>query len=897
VNIPAGFVGRLPELRILEARLAAARSGRPQVVYVEGEPGAGKSTLVAHFLGSVSNAVVLDAGGDEAESLLSYGVIDQLRLGTGTEPGLDPMVVGTQLLEIFDQPQAVGDVVVLAVDDLQWVDRPSLRALLFALRRLRADKVLTVVSARDGDLADPSWARFIAGDPRVTRIRLDGLTPADLTDLAGALGLGVLSERGASRLAAHTEGNALYCRALLEEIGVAGLSAPGKGGLRAPRELASVILARVAALPTSTQSFLAAASVLGRHATVSTVLAVAELHDAQDELDEAIGAGLLESGANGSELTFVHPLFRAAIYTDLSQRNRRRLHARAVDHVCGHAQLAHRVSASLGPDDELAAELESSARTASGVGDSAASAWALEQAAVLTAGVADRERRRLDAAAILLEAADSPSAQRVLSSCEVSSARRDALNGLLGVYTGSPTAEGRLLAAWENHDPLVEPEIGARAATSLANLMVISGRPQLGVTWAERAVGTTADGSSFRAMARTAQAYALGVAGHNPAALSVLDFLAAAGNEVPIPETDPLIMRGILRLYSDDLAGAIADLGVAFARVRTGLPSTYPIPCLVNLSDAHFRRGDWDAAFAHAQLATSLAQDADRPLDLARAHGQATQVLALRGQWASAQSHATAARAAADRFPVVFAVAYAAMAGAVMAAARGDLNGVLAATEAVRATERLDVGGRPGIFNWRAVEADALIGLGRLGEAGSALDAFEAAIPATGLASAALAVARCRGNLAAADGNAARAEEAFARAHELIPHVPMPFEHALVSFDDGRRLRMTGERAAAVDQLERAHHLFSGLGSDPYVERCAAELAGLAVPVATGSPATVLGLSRAELAVARLVATGLTNKEVAGQLYLSVKTVEYHLRNTYIKLDITSRRALMSLLA
>jgi len=122
------------------------------------------------------------------------------------------------------------------------------------------------------------------------------------------------------------------------------------------------------------------------------------------------------------------------------------------------------------------------------------------------------------------------------------------------------------------------------------------------------------------------------------------------------------------------------------------------------------------------------------------------------------------------------------------------------------------------------------------------------------------------------------------------------FEHALLGLDDGRRLRATGNQPAAVGQLEKAHRIFSGLGADPYVQACAKELAALQVTVAPDSPATLLGLSRAELAVARLVATGLTNKEVASELYVSVKTVEYHLRNSYIKLDITSRRALAALL-
>src|SRR5208282_164648 len=315
-----------------------------------------------------------------------------------------------------------------------------------------------------------------------------------------------------------------------------------------------------------------------------------------------------------------------------------------------------------------------------------------------------------------------------------------------------------------------------------------------------------------------------------------------------------LIMRGMLKVYVDDLPGAIADLGVAAARLRTGLPATYPGPCLAHLSEAHFRRGDWDAALTHAQLAISLAQDTDRPLDLARAHARIAQVLAFRGQWPAAQAHVSAARAAAERFPVVLAMATAAMASASLAFARGDPAGILLATEPVRATGLLGVGGSPGIFNWRGLEADALIGLGRLDDAETALGHFENAIPAAGLASAALTLARCRGNLARARGQATQAEAAFTQAHVIAAQVPMPFECALLSLDDGRRLRAAENRPAAVAQLERAHRLFSDLGADPYVQACATELAALKVNAAAASPAALLGLSRAELAVARLVA-------------------------------------------
>jgi DNA-binding CsgD family transcriptional regulator len=464
------------------------------------------------------------------------------------------------------------------------------------------------------------------------------------------------------------------------------------------------------------------------------------------------------------------------------------------------------------------------------------------------------------------------------------------------VFTGSPTAEQRLLAAWDAHDAVLDGESGARAATSLTNWMVISGRAEEALAWAERAVGATAPDSALRAMARTGQAFAYSAAGRSHEGLAVLDFLPDSASEVALVETDALIMRGILRVYVDDLSGAIADLGVAAARLSAGLPSTYPVPCLAHLSDAHFRHGDWDAALTHAQAATSLAQDADRPLDLARAHARAAQVLAYRGSWDLAQIHVTAARAAAQRFPLVVALASSAVAGASLAFARSDLLGVLEATEHIRGTNLVEVGGCPGIFNWRAMEADALIRLSRWNDAEAALVEYAAALTQGGPPSAALALARCQGNLATARGEWTAAAEAFDRGRVLQRSLSMPFEVALLNLDDGRRLRGLGNVAETTTRLTTAQQAFTRLGAEPFVRVCADDLAALNSPVQVLPAQDTFGLSRAELAVAQLVADGLTNKEVAAKLFLSIKTVEYHLRNSYDKLAISSRRELTALL-
>jgi DNA-binding CsgD family transcriptional regulator len=886
-----GFVGRNDELRIFAERFAAAAMGHPQIVYLEGEAGSGKSTLLARFVGSLSDVVLLQAGGDEDEMNLSYGVVDQLEPGTSREPATDPMAIGAALLDLLDQLQSDGRAVVLAIDDLQWADQPSSRAILFALRRLRADKVLTVVSARAGGLTDPGWARFLGGDARVTHIHLGAFSSSDLVELASALGLGSLTLRGASRLAAHSQGNVLYCRALLDEIGVAVLN-EGDGGLPAPRELSAVILARVTALSGVAQSFLAAASVLGQRSLVSMITEVAELEDIFDAVDAAVQAGLMSEGAVGSELSFTHPLYRAAIYADLSPTHRQLLHARAAELVTGHARLAHRIAASAGADESLASELEASALKSLADGELGTAVWAFERSAYLSPDAGQRERRLLDAAGVQLIAADNAGAARTLAACRGSSARRDALSGLLGVYIGSPDAEDRLLRAWESHDPATESEIGARAATSLANWMVISGRSDQALMWADRAVDGTQAGSALHIRARVAQAFALSAAGRSRDGLAMLELPPASGNEVQAAATDALIMRGTLKLYIDDLAGAIADLGVAAAQLRNGMPASYPGMCLSDLSDAYCRRGDWDAAVTYAQLATSLAMDTDRPVDLARAHARATQVLAFRGQWTDAHAHAKAARAAAERFPRAWTTAAAAVAGTSLAFARGDWQGVIDAAEPVRAAVPPNAIGVPGVLHWRVFEADALVALGRLSDAERALDEFDSAVPSGGPGSAEIARARCRGNLAAAMGDVTGAEQAFSQARSIRTMAPMPFEIALLNFDAGRCLRGFGHGPAAVARLEEAHKAFSHLGADPFVQACAGELAALHVTAAPESRAKLLGLSRAELAVARLVATGLTNKKVASELFISVKTVEYHLRNCFMKLDITSRREL-----
>jgi hypothetical protein len=207
---------------------------------------------------------------------------------------VDPLAVGAELVGWLGQFRGM---VLTVIDDLQWADGPSARALLFAVRRLQADQVLLVVSARAGELSrlGEGWQRFLAGDHRASRVRLGGLEPEDVMALGRAVGAGELPRRAVGRLLEETGGNPLYCRAVLEELGAEGLDRRG-GPLRVPRSLAGVVLGRVGALSPAARELVAAAAVLdhfSHHCGLAAAAALAGLDDPLPALGDAAAAGIL----------------------------------------------------------------------------------------------------------------------------------------------------------------------------------------------------------------------------------------------------------------------------------------------------------------------------------------------------------------------------------------------------------------------------------------------------------------------------------------------------------------------------------------------------------------------------------------------------------------------------
>ena len=244
------FVGRQPELAVLRARLTDALAGRPQIVQIQGPAGIGKTALLDQFLTEIAGIgdvppapVVIRASGEETEELLAYGVVEQLARSivhpTAPEPLSDPVTIGARLLEFLDQFE--GSPVVLALDDAHWADRPSLQALIFALRRLAADQVLTIIAARDESVADlPDSLRRLVTGQRGTVLRLRGLDEQDLRDLATAMGVERIGASAARRLRYGTQGNPLHARALLEEFPVAPMGIGTVGRPWGPRSAAAV---------------------------------------------------------------------------------------------------------------------------------------------------------------------------------------------------------------------------------------------------------------------------------------------------------------------------------------------------------------------------------------------------------------------------------------------------------------------------------------------------------------------------------------------------------------------------------------------------------------------------------------------------------------------------------
>jgi DNA-binding CsgD family transcriptional regulator len=906
------FAGRCPELAALGAALAAARAGDPQVVLIQGEAGIGKSSLISEFLGGQPGLPAVTASGEEAEAFLPYGLVEQLAAGAaavsagalaglellsgGLRADADPLKAGVELLALISSLQGC-EAVAVVIEDLQWADLASARALLFACRRLSADRVLVVLTGRPGGMSSlgEGWERFVSGDRRCTRLTLSGLDVDELGLLCRALGRTGLSGRAFRALRRHTGGNPLLTRALLAELTDDTLNG-ARGLLRAPRSLADVIQLRLAALSPAARDVVAAAAVLGEHSTLVDVAAVAGTTAPAAALGEAERAGILleQETPSGWRLSFPHLLVRQAVYGELGAERRRALHLRAAAAVAAEDALGHRTAAAAGADQELASDLDEAAGQAAAAGKLRLAARYLQQAAMVSEAGPGRDERTLSSFELLVRAADVSQAEEARPAAELlpASARRDAALGQLALLAARPADALTLLqAAWDAHDPAADPAAGQEAAIGLGMLSGISGSLTAASMWLDRALGSATGSEPWYDTARGMRAVPFTLSGQGDKALSLFDDLPDRAAMVPAARTDAVTYRGIVKLWTGDLQGATDDLGVAVKRIRAGLQVRFPGQPLAFLAEAEFRRGRWDDCQDHAELAVSLARDADLYYDLPVVHSAAARVPACRGDWAAAASHVEAAEHAARAFGGIAEI-FAASARSILGFARDDPGEVLLGTAMALAVPEIDCYDDPAAFWWRPLQIWALIRTGQLGDAETILAAFESRAADRGESLALLNAAWLRGCLAMAHGELEQAGQVLGNGCQASAGGPFPFHRGLLNLEHGRCLSRLRQRKAAIAAVRAADDIFSGLAALPFTQATRDELSALGVRPRDGEDADLPGLTAQELRVARLVASGLSNREAAEQLYLSPKTVEYHLASAFTKLGVSHRRQL-----
>ena len=905
----ADFVGREPELALLRRAWDDARQGDVRIVGVEGAPGIGKTALVRRFLETTDGASLVWVSGDQDETPSPWGVMAQItRTAFGSECGslpsgaflgavTDPVFVGHALAGYLHK----AGTVILVIDDAHWADRLSMAALRLAARRLSTDPVLIVVIHQSpGDAANPvhpeqntafddGWRRLLDSH-RGVRLKLAGLPPTDLVRLAVACDHPGLSPAGAARLFAHTGGHPLYVRHLLDEVPMHSIVF-GHGSLPAPRDFATAVRSRLASCRSRTRDLVAAGAVLGRRFSLTQVRGLSGVADPVDAVTEAIEAGLLAEvpGSAGHELGFTSTLVRGLVYHDLGPARRRQLHLRAARQG-GTGVLWHRIAAADGPDSALAADVERAADGHLAQGELLPAAAYLRHALDLTPPGPARSRRLLTALEVLLVVGDVATTLRYKGELAAGSgAWSDYVAGYQLLLTGAvPEAGARLRRAMTAaRSGLEPPDLDARIATQLAIIGVLTVSYQEMIEYGAAAVSTARE-PWVAAFAWFARSVGLAVAGRGTEALAELSGVDAPGAPSGL---DGLVARGMIRLWTDDLDGARRDLTAAVHRATRG--ETLRIgQALGFLGEVEYRRGALDEAVLHTELAVGDAEENDRIWDYALLHAQASYPLAAQGKWEQAQAHAAAAATWARQVGVPAGLAYAAASRAAIAQARADARWLLAAAEEL---ELIYPAHEPGTHLSGPARADALSQLGRAAEAADALDAFNARLAGTDRQSTLGAVARVRAQIAAAEGRHGDALAECGRALRLVRAVGLPLEAARIELLAGGCQSALGRRAAAERSLWSALRQFTVMGASAYVAQTlrAAEHAGLSMDA---PPAAFGALTPAERAVATLVCQGLSNRDIAQQLVLSTKTVEFHLTNVYRRLDVSTRGELRGLI-
>ncbi len=899
------LVGRDRERRQIEYALTRAQSGESALLALQGEPGIGKTALLDDAAERAAGMQLLRARGIESEAQIPFAslleilrpalpLLDEIpgpqaealasALALRPGEGRERFAVGAATLSLL---AAYSDRAPLAVliDDAHWLDRSSAQALLFAFRRLVADPIAVLIAVREGE---PS----LLDGADLPTLRIGGLS-----DEESAMLLAGLPPQAARRLHDATAGNPLAMLELASEARDLAL-VPDGAPLLVSAKISGAFLRRVGQLDDGARRalLLAAASDSGDLAMLER--AAERLGTEISLLAEGETVGLVALRAGSVE--FRHPLARSAIYADASADQRREAHralAAALPDRDVDRRAWHLSSAAVGTDDTASSALEQAGGRARDRSAYAAATAALERAGRLATDPTRRGR-------LLLEAADAAwsagLAERAAGLLEEVRPAADAamvmeIDELAGFMATSRGPIMRGCAILTSAAERADPERAVAMLAEATSACFFAGNPGEMLSVADRARARLPGTASIRA--RFLAAAAVGIArvvGGDAAAgaAAINEAIALAERSAELRDDIrllPWLVVAPIFLREADTGRSLLEHALTAARRRSAVGALPLVLALIARDQA--TTDHWAIAEASYREAIDLARETERRAPLVVGLAGLAWLQARRGREQECRACAAEALTLSRDLGARMLEVWATSALGELELGRGD---AASAVEHFKRVQVLlselaitDVDLLPG-----AELVDAYIRLGRRSEAEDLADRYWAAAQAKGQPWSLARALRSQGQLA----DDSELDITFESA--LVEHsrTADTFESARTRLAYGERLRRARNRILAREQLRAALGTFERLDARPWADRARAELAASGETLQRRDPSTIDALTPQELQIALLLASGKTTREAAAALFLSPKTIEYHLRHVYQKLDIHSREELHSAL-
>lgn len=902
------LIGRQDEQQRLAELCDRARLGESGVLVVHGGAGMGKTALLADMVTRIDGLRTIAISGAESEMELAYSGVQQLcapilahidrlpdpqknalRVALGLREGVAPerLLVNLAILTLLGDAGAQRPTVCV-VDDAQWVDRASLQALTFAARRLLADQVVMVFANRT-----PGADRELTGLPE---LKLDKLAHVHADALLSEVMPGQLDHSVRENILVEADGNPLALLELASAMAPAVLA--GGYGLTAATSIENRIEReydqRLQQLPPATRTLLliAAAEPTGNPAWLWA--ASSRLHLDAEASAPAERSGLITVE---SRLRFRHPLVRSAVYRSASVTERRQVHATLADVITGPAadeyRVWHRAHSASAPDEAIAVELVGSAERARRRGGAAAAAAFLAYAVELTPDPGRRAERALNAALCKLDAGDPEAAALLLAAAggtdnELLDARTDLVRAKIAFATQRGRDAPPLLLAAAAGLRSLDARLARDTYLEALVAGMIVGRLHSDESTSAAAIAAAARAAPAPPGPPTAADLLLdGIVvrlteGHAAGAPLLQRAIAQYVREdeagIADPRSHDITLRVLLDLFEQDTYSSLNSRQLELLRAAgelTVLPAALTTYAGVCVTSGDFARAA-ELLLESEAISTATGAPPHRSIQ--------TYLAACRGQEQRAKqlAHATIRGATArgegsEIVVVLFSLA-------ILHTRLGQYDEAL--TACTTALQYDDMGMYGHVLN-ETVEAAVRSGNTSIARTAAAqvIERADATRTSTSLGYAA------RARALTTDGTAA--EHEYRIAISELERSPLRVMAARSHLIFGEWLRRANRRTEARAELRIAHEMFLRMGADGFAERTRRELQAAGEPLRNErGDSSVVALTTQESYIARLAGEGYTNSEIASHLFISPRTVEWHLSKIFAKLGVSSRREL-----